>query len=86
MLENRKVQGILDFGLIQQMLEKRKVQENFDLRPSAIINNFDLTNLPKQRGGRFYQNTAAYGHFGRNDLNLPWEKVEDKVQKLKKYL
>ena len=62
------------------------VQENFDLRPSAIINNFDLTNLPKQRGGRFYQNTAAYGHFGRNDLNLPWEKVEDKVQKLKKYL
>jgi S-adenosylmethionine synthetase len=31
--------------------------------------------LPQQRGGRFYQDVAAYGHFGRSDLNLPWENV-----------
>lgn len=47
------------------------VQENFDLRPSAIIKNFDLTRP-------IYKQTAAYGHFGRNDLDLPWEKVDKK--------
>jgi S-adenosylmethionine synthetase len=34
-----------------------------------------LRDLPQQRGGRFYQDVAAYGHFGRSDLNLPWEDV-----------
>jgi S-adenosylmethionine synthetase len=51
------------------------VQEHFDLRPGAIIEIFGLRNLPQQRGGRFYQDVAAYGHFGRSDLNLPWEDV-----------
>jgi len=51
------------------------VQEHFDLRPGAIIEIFGLRQLPQQRGGRFYQDVAAYGHFGRNDLNLPWEEV-----------
>jgi len=51
------------------------VQEHFDLRPGAIINIFGLRQLPQQRGGRFYQDVAAYGHFGRSDLNLPWENV-----------
>ena len=51
------------------------VQEHFDLRPGAIIETFGLRQLPQQRGGRFYQDVAAYGHFGRNDLNLPWEEV-----------
>ena len=51
------------------------VQEHFDLRPGAIIENFHLRYLPQQRGGRFYQDVAAYGHFGRSDLNLPWEDV-----------
>jgi S-adenosylmethionine synthetase len=51
------------------------VQEHFDLRPGAIIENFHLRDLPQQRGGRFYQDVAAYGHFGRSDLNLPWEDV-----------
>ncbi len=51
------------------------VQEHFDLRPGAIIETFGLRNLPSQRGGRFYQDVAAYGHFGRSDLNLPWEDV-----------
>ena len=52
------------------------VQEHFDLRPGAIIEIFGLRNLPQQRGGRFYQDVAAYGHFGRSDLNLPWENVD----------
>jgi len=51
------------------------VQEHFDLRPGAIIRDFGLRDLPRQRGGRFYQDVAAYGHFGRSDLNLPWENV-----------
>ena len=55
------------------------VQKNFDLRPGAIIEQFNLRNLPKENGGRFYRNTAAYGHFGRDDLNLPWEEVSEKV-------
>ena len=52
------------------------VQEHFDLRPGAIIEIFSLRDLPQQRGGRFYQDVAAYGHFGRSDLNLPWENVD----------
>ena len=52
------------------------VQEKFDLRPGAIIEIFNLRGLPKKRGGRFYQNVAAYGHFGRTDLDLPWENVD----------
>jgi S-adenosylmethionine synthetase len=52
------------------------VQEHFDLRPGAILETFNLRELPRQRGGRFYQDVAAYGHFGRSDLQLPWEDVE----------
>ena len=59
------------------------VQEHFDLRPGAIIETFGLRQLPQQRGGRFYQDVAAYGHFGRSDLNLPWENVESIVSTLK---
>ena len=58
------------------------VQEHFDLRPGAIIEIFGLRNLPQQRGGRFYQDVAAYGHFGRSDLNLPWEDVDSVAQRL----
>ncbi len=54
------------------------VRENFDLRPAGIIKMLDLRRP-------IYKQTAAYGHFGRNDLNLPWEKL-DKVDALKKYL
>ena len=54
------------------------IRENFDLRPAGIIKMLDLR-LP------IYKQTAAYGHFGRNDLDLPWEKL-DKVDVLKKYL
>ncbi|NJN75075.1 MAG: methionine adenosyltransferase [Synechococcaceae cyanobacterium RL_1_2] len=61
------------------------VNKNFDLRPAGIIQAYDLRNLPSQRGGRFYQDVAAYGHFGRNDLDLPWERL-DKVDVLKQAL
>lgn len=58
------------------------VKEQFDLRPGAIIQQFKLRELPKQNKGKFYQNVAAYGHFGRPDLELPWEAM-DKVAELK---
>ncbi len=58
------------------------VQEHFDLRPGAIIASFGLRELPQQRGGRFYQDVAAYGHFGRRDLSLPWEDVDSIVATL----
>lgn len=54
------------------------VRDNFDLRPAGIIKMLDLRRP-------IYKQTAAYGHFGRNDLDLPWEKI-DKVDVLKKYL
>jgi S-adenosylmethionine synthetase len=59
------------------------VQQHFDLRPGAIIESFNLRGLPQARGGRFYQDVAAYGHFGRADLDLPWENVDAAVARLK---
>ncbi len=58
------------------------VQENFELRPAGLIQTLGLTKLPSERGGRFYQDVAAYGHFGRSDLDLPWE-ATDKADLLK---
>jgi S-adenosylmethionine synthetase len=52
------------------------VEKNFELRPAGILAAFGLRQLPGQRNGRFYQDVAAYGHFGRNDLDLPWEKTD----------
>ncbi len=57
------------------------VKEQFELRPAGIIQTFNLNALPAERGGRFYQDVAAYGHFGRTDLDLPWEQT-DKVAAL----
>ncbi|MEN9202725.1 MAG: methionine adenosyltransferase [Thermostichus sp. DG_1_6_bins_120] len=54
----------------------RLVQRHFDLRPAAILAQFQLQQLPRQRGGRFYQNVAAYGHFGQTHLDLPWERTD----------
>lgn len=54
------------------------IRENFDLRPAGIIKMLDLRKP-------IYKQTAAYGHFGRNDLDLPWERL-DKVDVLKRYL
>jgi len=52
------------------------VQENFEMRPAGIMQTFGLDRLPAERNGRFYQDVAAYGHFGRPDLDLPWEKTD----------
>ena len=54
------------------------VRENFDLRPAGIIRMLDLRKP-------VYKQTAAYGHFGRADLDLSWERL-DKAEALKKYL
>ena len=54
------------------------LRENFDFRPNGIIKMLDLRRP-------IYKQTAAYGHFGRTDLDLPWEKL-DKVENLRKYL
>ncbi|MFH7024716.1 MAG: methionine adenosyltransferase [Heteroscytonema crispum UTEX LB 1556] len=59
------------------------IKEHFELRPAGIIHTFNLRKLPNERGGRFYQDVAAYGHLGRNDLDLPWERT-DKAELLKK--
>ena len=59
------------------------INKVFDLRPLAIIKKFNMQNLPKLNGGVFYRNIAAYGHFGRPDLKLPWEEL-DKINELKK--
>ena len=61
------------------------VKQHFELRPAGIIQAFNLQNLPAERGGRFYQDVAAYGHFGRTDLDLPWEET-DKAELLKEAL
>lgn len=58
------------------------INKNFDLRPSAIIEQFDLTGLPLKNNGSFYRKLASYGHMGRTDINVPWEKT-DKAQTLK---
>ena len=63
-------------GIVSDTKIEEIVKKNFDLRPAAIINTLDLRRP-------IYKQTAAYGHFGRNDLNLPWERL-DKVEDLKK--
>ncbi len=65
-------------GKLSELELVKIVRENFDLRPAGIIKMLDLRRP-------IYKQTAAYGHFGRNDLDLPWEKL-DKVETLKKYL
>ncbi|TVQ48897.1 MAG: methionine adenosyltransferase [Gloeocapsa sp. DLM2.Bin57] len=72
------------FGTSKVAQEKllELVKAHFDLRPAGIIQVFNLRGLPGERQGRFYQDVAAYGHFGRNDLDLPWEQT-DKAALLK---
>ena len=65
-------------GKISEEKMVEMIRENFDLRPAGIIKMLDLRRP-------IYKQTAAYGHFGRTDLDLPWEKI-DKAEILKKYL
>ncbi|MBD2384342.1 methionine adenosyltransferase [Cylindrospermum sp. FACHB-282] len=69
-------------GKVDEEILLELIKQNFELRPAGIIHAFDLRNLPSERGGRFYQDIAAYGHFGRTDLDLPWERT-DKADVLK---
>ena len=65
-------------GRLSKAKLREIIRENFDLRPAGIIKMLDLRRP-------IYGKTAAYGHFGRTDVELPWEKL-DKVEDLKKYL
>ncbi|MBR5969273.1 MAG: methionine adenosyltransferase [Lachnospiraceae bacterium] len=65
-------------GKVGEDVIEKAVRENFDMRPAGIIKMLDLRRP-------IYKQTAAYGHFGRDDLDLPWEKT-DKAEALKKYL
>lgn len=69
-------------GKISDAEITKLVQQNFDLRPAAIIANFELQNQPSKNKGKFFEKVAAYGHFGRPDLNLPWENT-DRAKQLK---
>ena len=69
-------------GVLSQLDLINLVKDNFDLRPASILEEFDLRNLPKKMGGQFFIKTASYGHFGREDLSLPWEKVDKKSMEL----
>lgn len=72
-------------GKIEEERLLELVKQHFELRPAGIIQAFNLRHLPALRGGRFYQDVAAYGHFGRPDLELPWEQT-DKAAVLKEAL
>ncbi|MBC8144870.1 MAG: methionine adenosyltransferase [bacterium] len=63
--------GTIGDNEIEQLID-----EQFDLRPAAILRDFHLRALPGDRNGRFYQDTAAYGHFGRTELDFPWERTD----------
>lgn len=69
-------------GKVDESVLLELVRQHFELRPAGIIHTFDLQRLPSHRDGRFYQAVAAYGHFGRPDLELPWERT-DKAELLK---
>lgn len=63
-------------GKVDDQILLEVVLQHFELRPAGIIHAFNLRNLPSERGGRFYQDVAAYGHLGRSDLDLPWERTD----------
>jgi S-adenosylmethionine synthetase len=65
-------------GKIDDTIIEKAIEENFDLRPASIIEKLNLRRP-------IYQQLASYGHFGRDDIELTWEKT-DKVELLKKYL
>jgi S-adenosylmethionine synthetase len=55
---------------------ERIVKDNFDFRPGGLLKRFGLRHRPAAQSGSFFQNLAAYGHFGRSDLCLPWENTD----------
>ena len=65
-------------GRLEDEVLAQIVDKHFDLRPAAIIRDLDLRRP-------IYEQTAAYGHFGRTDIDLPWERT-DRAETLKQYL
>ncbi|HEY9702362.1 MAG TPA: methionine adenosyltransferase domain-containing protein, partial [Allocoleopsis sp.] len=63
-------------GKVDDDILLEAVKKIFELRPAGLIHTFNLQEIVAERKGRFYQDVAAYGHFGRNDLNLPWEQTD----------
>ncbi len=70
-------------GTISDTHLSELVHKHIDLRPRAIIQQFDLQMLPIKHGGEFYRKLAAYGHMGRKDIEVPWEQL-NKVEMLQK--
>ncbi len=69
-------------GKVSDTELQEMVRKHFDFRLAAILRDFNLRNLPAMNEGGFYQKLAAYGHFGRADMDLPWEST-DKVAELR---
>jgi S-adenosylmethionine synthetase len=63
-------------GAVPDEALERAVTEVIDLQPSAVLDRFELQRLPARHGGIFYRRLAAYGHFGRQDLDVPWERED----------
>ncbi|MDY6941812.1 MAG: methionine adenosyltransferase [Pseudomonadota bacterium] len=72
----------LGSGVVSDEQLSKWVEAEFDFRPGAIIQNLGLQDLSAERGGVFFRQLAIYGHFGRPELNLPWEQP-DRVERLK---
>lgn len=64
-------------GIVDDEEIARRVQANFDFRVAAIVARYNLRHLPSALKGGFYKRLAAYGHVGRMDIGLPWERIED---------
>ena len=69
-------------GNLPDMEIRERVKKHFDFRLAAILRDFKLRHLPAEHPEGFYAKLAAYGHFGRMDMDLPWEKT-DKAELLK---
>ena len=63
-------------GAVSDEAIERAIGETIDLRPASAVAHFTMRDQPGARGGTFYQPLAAYGHFGRPDLDLPWERED----------
>ncbi|HUL02128.1 MAG TPA: methionine adenosyltransferase [Gemmatimonadales bacterium] len=63
-------------GAVPDEKLERVLTNAVDLQPSAVLDRFELRRLPERHGGIFYRRLAAYGHFGRRDLDLPWERED----------
>jgi S-adenosylmethionine synthetase len=68
-------------GVVADEVLARVLEETMDLRPAAILKQFRLRELPAQHEGLFYTRLASYGHFGRRDMEIPWE-TEDQAREL----